>query len=111
VVRTIKSSRDVDALFRSGRRGARATVIVLRGDTPEGRDPDGRVVFVAGKRLGGAVLRNRCKRVLRASCRRLGHEWPGSDVALIATKATPAAPVTTLDEDLARALEQAGVVR
>ena len=38
---------------------------VRRGDEPEKR-----VAFVAGKRLGGAVVRNRAKRLMREALRR-----------------------------------------
>ena len=110
---TIRSPREIDSLFRDGRRGRRSRVSVLCAQTPgSGLDPGpGRVVFVAGKRLGPAVLRNRCKRVMRESLRRIGGEWPGRDVALIATGLTAGARPGALDADLTAALRDAGAVQ
>ena len=39
-----------------------------------------RVAFIAGKKLGGAVVRNRCRRVLREAVRHENGAWPGWDV-------------------------------
>jgi ribonuclease P protein component len=108
-VETLRSSSEIDALFAEGRRGATRLVTVLASPTPEGRDPSGRVVFIAGKRLGGAVLRNRSKRILRECVRRRGGPWPGRDIAVIAHVDTGTAPPEQLDEALDRALRSAGV--
>jgi ribonuclease P protein component len=53
----------VRSLFERGRpiRGLRVVALVAPGS--------GAVVFVAGRRLGGAVQRNRARRVLRAAWR------------------------------------------
>jgi len=108
-VRTIRSSSDVDRLFKQGRRASHPLLIVLAGPTPEGRDLGGRVVYVAGKKVGGAVARNRCKRVLRAARARTGSEWPGLDVALIARHGTASARPDDLDRAVAESLLRAGV--
>lgn len=108
-VRTIRSTSDVDRLFKQGRRSPHPLVIVLVAPSPEARDQAGRVVFVAGRKLGNAVTRNRCKRVLRASLRRVGREWPGLDVALIARAGTATAPAQELDSALRQSLARSGV--
>lgn len=46
----------------------------------------GRWAFIAGKKLGCAPLRSRCKRVLRECARELGGPWEGYDVAFIARR-------------------------
>ncbi|MDZ4655180.1 MAG: ribonuclease P protein component [Coriobacteriia bacterium] len=108
---TITAPSDVDRLFHDGARAARHTLVVLSAPTHESRDPSrGRVIFVAGKKLGGAILRNRCKRVLREACRRLGGPWAGYDVALIARNITATADTRRLDDDLGAALRQLGVI-
>lgn len=105
---TIKASADIDRLFKEGRRGTSRLVLVLGLPTPEARDlSEGRVLFVAGKKLGNAVLRNRCKRVLRASCRRLGGPWPGMDVALVARTGLESAAAESVDRDLREAVLRA----
>ena len=106
---TITSSSDIDALFREGQRAAHPLLVVLEAPTPAGRPAEGRVVFVAGKRIGDAVLRNRCKRVLREAVRRAGGPWPARDMALVARTETATARPEALDAALARALTRLGV--
>lgn len=110
-MRTLKAPSEIDALFKTGRRGSTDLIVVLSATTPTRRGPLGRVVFVAGKKLGGAVMRNRCKRVLREAVKRAGGPWDGHDVALVArAKAAVAAP-EALDAALREGLRKAGVVR
>ena len=106
---TIKSSREIDTIFRDAKRVAQSLLIVLVGRTPEGRGRSGRVAFIAGKKLGGAVLRNRNRRVLRGSVRRVGGPWSGWDVVLIARTGTAEARPDALDRALTMALNRAGV--
>ena len=62
---TIASSADISVLFAQGKRSHTPylTLIVLRNEKQH--DPSGRVAFIAGKKLGCAVERNRIKRRLR----------------------------------------------
>lgn len=102
---TIKSSSEIQTVFEEGRRSAHPLAVLLVLKTPEGRSQDGRVAYIAGKRLGGAVRRNRAKRVLRAVVRRVGGPWPGYDVAVIARERTASVAPDELDRaisDLAR---------
>jgi ribonuclease P protein component len=110
-MRTLKASSEIDALFKSGRRGGTDLVLVLSAPTPGSRSPNGRVMFVAGKKLGNATVRNRCKRVLREAVRRSGGPWEGTDVAVVARKTTASAKPEDLDEALGRALMLSGVVK
>lgn len=106
---TIRSSREIQRLFESSKRSATPLLIALIASTPEGRGPQGRVAFVAGKRLGGAVVRNRSKRVMREAARRQGGPWAGRDIVLIAREGTAQAKATDLDSALRSALERAGI--
>ena len=106
---TIKSSREIETIFRGAKRVAQASVILLVARTPEGRGRSGRVAFIAGKKLGGAVVRNRSRRVLRAAIARVGGPWPAWDVVLIARPGTAIAHPETIDGELSVALKRAGV--
>ena len=108
---TIRSSREIDTIFRSSRRVAHPLLIALVAQTPEGRGHSGRVAFVAGKKMGNAVARNRAKRVLREAHRRAGGPWPGFDVLLIARTGTGQASTEALDRALSTILDRAGVLR
>ena len=108
-MKTITAHAEIDRLFAGGRRVSHPALLVLALPTPEARDPLGRVLFVAGTRLGGAVVRNRSRRVLREAARRSDAPWPGWDVALVARNATAAAEPAALDEALQRALATLGI--
>lgn len=89
-MRTIKSKQDFERTFKEGRRYNHPLVrMTIRESVNEG-DP-GRVAFVAAKRLGNAVYRNRSKRVLREAARSFGMPFEGLDIILFATPATAAA--------------------
>lgn len=106
----IKSSREIDAVFRAARRIAHPLLIVLVTPTPEERGPSGRVAFVAGKKLGSAVLRNRSRRVMREAARRCGGPWPGWDVVLIARSNAAEATPSELDKALRTALDKVKIL-
>jgi len=109
-VSTIRSSQEIDSIFRTARRAAHPLVIALVAQTPPGRDHYGRVAFIAGKKLGGAVMRNRSKRVMREAVRAAGGPWPGLDVALIARPTTGSAPCDELARAVASVVSRAGAV-
>lgn len=89
---TIKSSAEISDLFASGMRVKSAYFTLIIGEAKEkgktekvkqhGRE--GRVAFIAGKKLGGAVWRNAAKRRMRALCRDMGGPWAGYDVIFLA---------------------------
>jgi ribonuclease P protein component len=77
----LQRSDEVRAVLRRGRRRVCDVAVVhvlLRGDAGPGR-----LTVVASKRVGGAVARNRAKRVLREAARVVGVAQ-GVDVALVA---------------------------
>jgi len=109
--RTIRSSSEIDLVFRAGNKGATDLVIVMCGATPQERGPEGRVAFIAGKKLGGAVVRNRAKRILRAAVARAGGPWPTADVLVIARPSLLGARAPDVDIALTSALSKARVPR
>ena len=104
---TIKSKREFEAVFSGGRRYRHPLVqlTVLR----EGTRDHGRVAFVAPKRLGNAVYRNRCKRVLREAARFSGLPAKRSDVILFATRSTHDAKPCEVSAALGELLTRARV--
>ena len=86
---TIKSKRDFGLVFANGKRvNHRLVRMTVLRKNEGGR---GRVAFVAPKRLGNAVFRNRCKRVLREAARQAGLPKEGFEILLFATRATHSA--------------------
>lgn len=110
-VETVKSSREIERMFDGGSRASHPLLIVLATKRSAERGPGGRVAFIAGKKLGNAVHRNRCKRVLRETARRADAPWAGYDVALIARPTTASASSRDIDAALDTALRRLGVIR
>ena len=108
---TLKNASEIDSIFKEGMRATGGIVTLIARRTPEARAHEGRVLFVAGKRLGGAVVRNRSKRVLRDATRRSGGPWAGWDVVLMARPATSTASPSELDRALRSGLVRVGVFR
>jgi ribonuclease P protein component len=106
---TIKSTREIDTIFRTSTRVAHPMLIALVARTPEGRGQSGRVAFVAGKKLGGSVLRNRCRRVMKEAARRAGAPWPSFDVVFIARPGTATGSPDELDAAFNSVIARAGV--
>ena len=67
------------------------------------------VAFIASKRLGNAVYRNRCKRLLRESARICGLPHHHYQVLLFATRYTSQASISDLAYDMEKLLAKAGV--
>jgi ribonuclease P protein component len=66
------------------------------------------VGFLAGRRVGGAVKRNRAKRVLREAFRTSGADVSGLEtLVFIATERTGAVPFTELKNAVVAALQEA----
>lgn len=105
----MKSTREIDRIFREGAKAGDPLLAMFAVRTPEERGPEGRAVFIAGKRIGGAVQRNRCKRVLREACRRAGCPWRGWDVAFIARERLPEADPPQIDEAVRRLRKKLGL--
>ena len=106
---TIKSSREIDRVFGKAKRSAHPLIIVLATETPDGRGQPGRVAYIAGKKLGNAVIRNRSKRVLREAARRCEGPWDGYDILLIARPGTKDAACSELDAALRAQLLRLGI--
>ena len=79
----VTRSGDFDSIYRRGTSAAGRHLVVYAFDRGEGDQP--RLGLSVGKRVGGAVERNRVKRVLREEFTRIsGSLAPGVDYVVIA---------------------------
>lgn len=103
---TIKSRREFETVFTGGKRANHRLVriTVLKDD----KGGQGKVAFVAPKRLGNAVYRNRCKRVLREAVRSAGLPQQGYKVILMATRLTHDCNPAQVAEAIPSLVERAG---
>lgn len=84
--------------------GKRVVVFTLPGP--------GAASFVAGRRVGGAVIRNRARRILRVAWRELAPRVAdGIDVALVARQAIRGAGAHELVAEVEELLARAEVIR
>ena len=92
----------------AGRRAATQGFVLLVRDRADG-DPLKRVGFTVTKKIGGAVIRNRMKRRLRALAREILPErgYAGSDHVMIGRSSGIERDFDLLRQDLNRALEKA----
>ncbi|MDR1015055.1 MAG: ribonuclease P protein component [Coriobacteriales bacterium] len=97
---TIKSAAEISILFKTAHRAATGDLVIMIKRNDKQRGSDGRVAFIAGKRLGNAPLRNRAKRMMREAAWRAGMPWPGFDVLLVAREHTAEASLEGLVGDI-----------
>jgi len=98
----IRRRAEFQAIYERGARihGRFATVFVLPNESTAGR-----LGIAATKKLGGAVQRNRAKRLIREVFRR-NKIAPGFDVVVIPKRELLDASLTVLETDYRRSIER-----
>ena len=109
-MRTIKSSSEITNIFECGQRIGTPDVnfIVMRND--ELHDQSGRVAFIAGKKFGNAVWRNRAKRRMRGLGVELGAPFKGYDVVFLARRTINEASFEIMKRNAVKALGKHGIL-
>ncbi len=106
---TLRRPADFAALQRHGT--SRAHPLVVVRTMPNGLDRT-RYAFSTGRRLGGAVVRNRVRRRLREIVRSFAARvTPGWDVLLVARAGSVSASYAELRDVVARLFGRAGILR
>ena len=98
----LRRSADVRRALRRGRsRGGALLALHILPRPAEEVVPGARLTVVASRRVGGAVRRNRAKRLLREAAR--GRSWrAGLDVVLVARAACACSGLAQVSEELDR---------
>jgi ribonuclease P protein component len=105
----LKKSGDIERVKKTGRRlpSPLFNLVSCRSDMPHAR-----VGVIVGKRLGGAVVRNRAKRVFRELARQVrGQLAPGCDLLVFPKHGALAASPPALRGAWLTALRRQGLVR
>jgi ribonuclease P protein component len=109
-MRTLQHAWQFRRCYDAGRKLVANHTVIFLFSPPE---PDGlRIGVVASRRVGGAVERNRAKRLLREASRQVMALWPGDHwVVLVARGSIVTCSAEEVRVDIARALQSGGVGR
>ncbi|MDI6771164.1 MAG: ribonuclease P protein component [bacterium] len=103
----LSQEEDFRRVYREGSR--RTTALLVLHARPNGTESV-RVGLVVGRRLGGAVARNRVRRRLREAIRaERGRIRSGADLVVVPRRAAAAASYAALRGAVCVALDQAGM--
>ena len=90
-------------LYRRGKSSVNPTMVVYAAKNREGFN---RLGITAGKKVGGAVERNRAKRRIRELYRLMANQLKnGYDICIVARGYTPDAPYKKLYSDFIKAMK------
>ncbi|MEE9278297.1 MAG: ribonuclease P protein component [Dehalococcoidia bacterium] len=103
----LRRRQDFAAVYRTGKVYAAGPLVLRVQQNPD--TPVPRFGFAVGKRLGGAVVRNRLKRRLREAARLSGARGT-ADVVVIARAPARHASYQELERTLRSLLRRAGMV-
>ena len=104
----LKHSVDIERVKQKGRRTQTPWFNLV--SCPSGREQT-RIGVIVGRRLGGAVLRNRAKRIFRELARRsAGHLVAGRDVLVFPRRESLSAPHAGLRAQWETALRRDGLL-
>lgn len=101
-------SADFRSALERGARAAETRVLVYV--RPSGQDT--RAGFVCARHVGGAVVRNRARRILREAWRAIAHGvQPGFDIVLVARPGIRGAKTNDLMAEMVAALSSLGAMK
>lgn len=105
---TLKENYEFRRLYHRGKSAATPFLVVYALKNKRGRN---RLGLTVSQKLGGAVQRNRCKRLLREAWRLHETEWKtGYDFVLVARGRLLDADCAKTERMLLRAMQQLGLI-
>ena len=104
----LRYKRDFDRLYSKGRSSGEKYIVVFHISNGLGYS---RKAFLASKKVGGAVTRNRARRLMKESFRKLEHSIkPGKDILLIARRTITDTKQEDVDASVQKALKKSGLL-
>ena len=104
----IKENRDFQFLYRRGKTQVHPCLVTYMRHT---RRPEVRVGITTGKKVGNAVQRNRCRRIIREAFRQLYPQTSGGfDIVFVARSRTTSCKSTDMVKIMEEQLRQGGVL-
>ena len=105
----LRYKRDFNRLYKKGKSSGDKYVVVfyIANNLPHTRK-----AFLASKKVGGAVARNRARRLMKESFRKMEQEVAsGRDVLFIARNTIAGCSCAEVEASMRRALEKSGLLR
>jgi len=104
----LRYRKDFDRLYKKGRSSGDRYVVIFFADNRLGFT---RKAFVASKKVGGAVARNRARRLMKESYRSLEEKIkPGKDILMIARNTITGAKCADVEASMRKALTKSGLL-
>lgn len=106
----LRASRDFARVRRLGRRLAHGCLIANWNRLPDGAAP--KLGVVTSRKIGGATVRSRARRLLRESFRRHQHEFSQPvELVLVARNSIAGKKFADVEKDFLAALNRAGLLK
>ena len=104
----LSNQRNFNNVYRKGSsRGGRYVVVLYK----KNRLPVSRIAFVASKKVGNSVCRNRARRLMRESIRTMGLAIrPGYDIILVARNSINGKKCPEVQRTLVKSLKSCGLI-
>ncbi|MBR2133334.1 MAG: ribonuclease P protein component [Eubacterium sp.] len=107
--RTLKENKDFRRIYYRGRSEASSALVTY---AVKSRLPHSRVGITSGKKIGGAVQRNRARRLIRAAFSLYEDELCGNwDIVFVARTQTTQVKMQTVAEQMEAQLKKLGVLK
>ncbi|MBR6472574.1 MAG: ribonuclease P protein component [Firmicutes bacterium] len=104
----LRKQADFDALYKKGKSVGDKFVVVIH--MKNGLDHS-RIGFLASKKVGNSVMRNRARRLMKESFRLIRDEIPkGYDIVIIARNTIAGRSFFEVDRSLRNALKRTGLI-
>jgi len=104
----LRYKRDFDRLYSKGKSSGDKYIVVFF--ISNGHEYS-RKAFLASKKVGGAVARNRARRLMKESFRKLEHEIkPGNDILMIARNTITNTCQEDVEISMRKALTKSGLL-
>jgi len=105
----LRYKKDFDRLYKRGRSTGDAYVVVFHISNGLGYS---RKAFLASKKVGGAVQRNRARRLMKEGFRRVESDVEqGKDILFIARREAAKSNSKDVEASIRRALNKSGLIR
>ena len=108
-IATLNKNRDFNRLYSRGKSYVTSSLVLY---VLKNRQKKVRIGITTSKKIGNAVQRNRARRVIRESCRKIiSTVKPGYDIVLVARKKTSQVKCDVVLKSLTKMLGEANLLR